>query len=131
MSVSIMGEFYFVRMGEPPKPPTPAFEIERRAGVDGQAVWLTGIYGTEQIVRTFVDCPHVVAADNLRQCYFNSIGSVLPLKWANIPRQFRVLVLDVMPVEDGIRGIVQGIGGINGSSYATLTCDWKLLPVPF
>jgi len=129
MKVSRIGQFEFIRMSEPPKPRTPTYQVERRAGVDGQAVWLAGIYSEEQIIRTFVDCPDLIAADNLRQYYFDAIGSRVPISWANIPRQYNVFILDVMPVEDGIRGIVQGVGGRNGSSKATLTVDWKLLPV--
>jgi hypothetical protein len=129
MSASSIGPFNFIRMGNPPQPKKPTYTIERQAGVDGEAVWLAGSHNQLQMVRTFVDCPNVAAADALRNTYFAAIGSVHPIKWANLNRSYKVRVMDVVPVDEGMIGTAGAIGGLNGTSNARLVADWILLPV--
>ncbi len=129
MSTSSIGPFNFIRMGNPPQPAKPTYTVERQAGVDSEAVWLAGTHNQPQVVRTFVDCPNVAAADNLRDEYFAAIGGVHTIVWAGRPRSYRVRVIDVMPVDEGMKGTAGGIGGLNGTSQARLIADWILLPV--
>lgn len=129
MSASSIGPFNFVRMGNPPQPKKPTYTVERKAGVDGEAVWLAGSHNRRQLVRTFVDCPNIRAADSLRNEYFAAIGQVLPITWANLNRSYKVRVIDVVPVDEGMIGTAGAVGGLNRTSKARLVADWVLLPV--
>lgn len=125
-----IGTFNFVNMSVFPLGHKQQVEMESRPGVDGLYFWLTGERGQQFTVETFVDVANVFAAGTIFTQYEKLIGKVVPVVWSDnyMPKQY--VVIDVVPIPEGIRQIILGVGGVSGISYGICTAAWTLAAAP-
>lgn len=128
-----IGDFEFISLSMVPLPPAQQLQIETRAGVDGVALWRTGVRGEPFIVQSFVDVPNLTQAQVLYDTYRTLIGAdPVTLIFADIPWADPVVVLNVRPIPNEIRAILLGVGGVAGNfgpSGATCACQWDLIAI--
>ncbi len=125
-----IGNFQFIDIGHFPIGQKQQVAMESRPGVDGLYFWLTGKRGQPFSVTTVADVENVFAAGVLMTQYEEVIGQVVPIVWSDryLPKQY--VVVDVVPVPDGIRQIVLGVGGLLGTSQGICTAQWTLAAAP-
>jgi hypothetical protein len=98
-----------------------------RSGVDGVTFWKTGKRGEPFSLLSVTDVANVAAAGVLLDGYHEAVGELLDLTWAGLPIQgVQFLVLDVLPLPQGMHATLLGIGGTGGTSEALLRCQWIL-----
>ncbi|NJO56293.1 MAG: hypothetical protein HC834_08060 [Rhodospirillales bacterium] len=128
-ALSYLGPFSFLRLSMPPLPPMEATEVERRAGVDGQTVYLLGKHGQEFSAHSFVDCDNLTAALQLRDAYMAKIGNIYPIRWGEIIFPYQVQILAVTTEERSVRRLLNCVGGVSSGKGAFLQATWQLLPL--
>jgi hypothetical protein len=115
-----------------PDLPKQRLELVERPGVDGTAIWETGVRGRPCTVRTRVDQPDPSTAMEVFGDYCSLVDEdPVEVTFAARPMSdlgAKYQVLDVRIIE--ICGITGASGGLNSPSEAWLECEWDLLPVP-
>lgn len=106
---------------------------ESRAGLAAR-FWKTGKRGRQFSVVSVTNCTDTGFAITKLKAYQALIGKVVNVTWAG--QDFGgqdVIILDVNPLEQGVQGILLGVGGVtglthqaNGISEAVLRCRWDL-----
>ena len=121
-----LGEFEFVSLSRALSRPMQTIEREVRPGADGVTLWRTGKRGQPFVLMSFVDCSTVEAALALLKQYEQLVGDdPVTAKWAGQEvDELLVFVHNVVPDEQGLRAILLGIGGKEGTSHAFLRCHW-------
>lgn len=128
MSFSI-GDFDFVSLTPMLADSHQRIAIEARPGIDGFALWQTGKRGEPQQLMSFRDAPNLSVAQQLYRAYLTLIGGeAVQLRFAGITAAQKVDVLDVRPAPEGVKRILAGFGGLEGTSFAICTCVWTVLP---
>ena len=126
-----IGDFQFLALHGDPEPLKEQTTLLSRPGVDGVAVWKTGVRGVRFTLRSVVDAESFAAARQLFADYRDSIGQdPVDLVWSDLSlagEGFQVIVLDVRPA--GIRAILGGVGGLNPPSTGWVEADWDLVAV--
>ena len=126
-------QFTFVNMTRPPSEKQERLNVISQAGTDGQTIWKTGTRPNPYQVMTMVDHTTLADAVNLFRDYAEIIGSdPAQLIWAG--NDYDVANIRVIPMSVelvAVREVVLGVGGVTGSSGATLRCVWTLLPVAY
>jgi len=104
-------------------------EIEVRAGVDDQSIWVNGMRGRPMDILAVRDFDTLEnAALGIEEC-FALIGTSVEITWADVtfPRLFDIL--DCRPGNEngGIRRIIGGVGGVEGTSTAMLEVVFTII----
>lgn len=103
-----------------------------RPGVPGVGIQLTGKRGKPFRLRSRVDAPSVIDAQNFKQDYNSLIGDGNPYDLAQYGAVYSnlgigFLVLDVRTVKLSALAYFQG--GLNPPSLGWLECEWELVCV--
>lgn len=129
MATYSIGSFTFDWLS--PKPPSPSLQIttESRTRVAGMAAWQDAIRGKSHTVETEVGVANQLAAQLLIEDYeaINQTTPVLPVIYADRLLPYKVLVLDVEPIETN-----QILLGVNGTGTFRGICKarWRLVSWP-
>lgn len=120
--------FDFISLSAPPEYPFAQVSVETHAGIDGFAVWLSGMRGREFQTQSLVDVADAATGAALIRLYRNLIwsGPVL-MRWAGfdvVGVEFAVLQVD--PVD--VHGVLLGRGGTLGQSGGVCRANWTLIP---
>lgn len=127
-----IGQQPFINLSRPPAGLMEQLRIESRSGVAGYALWKDGRRGEPFELTSVVNATSITSAQALLRSYEQMVGGdPVTITFAG-----RVLsgvlfqVLDVQPVEGGVRATLYGLGGVGGgASFAILRCRWRLLPL--
>jgi len=124
-----IGNFEFLDLQGNPDSLKEQIEVTIRPGVDGIAVWKTGVRGKPFTLRSVVDALDVFHARQLFKAYADLVGAdPVQLIWADMAAaddNVLIVVLDVRPIS--IRQIAGGVGGLNPPSCGWCECDWDLI----
>ena len=71
------------------------------------------------------DIDSALAGDTLLAAYQAVVGWAQPLGWCGENRGL-VMVLGVEPLDGGIHQTLLGLGGVLGTSYGVVRCQWTL-----
>lgn len=122
-----IGPFNFVSMTGPPPRPRNTADREGRPGINGEALWYTGLRGESWTTETFVDVPTLLGAWQLFARYEQSVFNGLwPVVWAGIGADYLYTVDRVDLVQ--CCACLMGLGGLNGTSQAVLRARWTITP---
>ena len=131
MSVNAISGFRFVSLSAPPPLAQELVVVRRRPGVDGVMLQRLGRSARQYQVTSMADVTTFNWAYDIYTRYRLLVGAnAVPIVWANAAIaawQHLVYVTAVEPVQ--VKRIVRGHGGLNGTSYALLRCQWTLQPV--
>ena len=129
-----IGPFPFISLSRAISRPFEQIEREVRPGIAGTSFWRTGQRGEPFALRSVVDCPDVPSALTTLAAYERLVGQdPVGVTWADVALAgLLVMVLGVMPDEGGVHTVLQGVGGLLGSSNALLRAVWLVEPInPF
>lgn len=121
----------FYRLTGPVVGPAHTVHTMSRAGIPGHNIWLCGEHGVQQeiiSVRDAVDLP--AAREHLAECRALIAREPVDLRWAGEDMPFRVKVLEVEPIPDGLHVIVFARGGQEEEPEAMARLRWLVLPIP-
>lgn len=125
-----LGPFAFLEIMGDPQFPTGDIDLVARPGVNGFALWFTGVRGKPFSLMSLVDAPTLGDAYDLYDQYRFLIGAGLQaLTWRNINMtsvSIMFAVLDVRPLQ--IRQVAKFVGGLNSNPGAICRCEWTLIP---
>lgn len=125
-----IGPYPFINISTFPLGETTQMDIEARPGVEGVHLFNLGKRGKPFQVETVVDVTNVLAAGVLMTYYEQMIGGVYPVMFATWAMPKMYCVLDVVPIPEGTRQILLGVGGTGGGvSYGILHAVWTLIAV--
>lgn len=111
----------------------PAHDVRAvsRAGVEGHSFWLCGLHGKEQEFTSVRDAIDVEEAQSLLDSYRELIErEPVDYRWAGKDMPFRIKVIMVEPLPDGLHAIVHASGGREQNPQAMLRARWVVIPVP-
>ncbi len=127
MAANAIGPQVFIRVDGSLESPQQNFDIEVRAGVDGQAVYQTGKRSEPIRLVTAVDVANQGQAEVFYEQYMKLVGTIQTIWQAAVtPFNTRYLILHVTKLR--IQNHLFAVGGLrNGAT--SLTCAWDVLPV--
>lgn len=127
MPANAIGPFTMLRIDGSLEMVQPNFDIEVRAGVDGQAVYRTGWRAEPIRLMSAVDVLNQGQAEVEYEGYITKLGEAHKIWQAWVtPWNTKFLLLHVTKVR--IQNHLFAVGGIrNGAT--TLVCAWDVLPV--
>lgn len=120
-----IGDFDFISMDEFPDISKQRVVAESRPGVDGNALFLTGLRGYPTQVTTVRDVINVPDGVAAYANYVNAIGQTLRVMWGGNTYDHPFTVLDVERIR--LNRTIGAVGGRLGQSGAILVCRWTLL----
>jgi|GEM_PF-3616090 len=131
MSAFKIGPHEFISMSRAISSPTPKLSREVRSGVAGVTFWDTGKRAEPILVATVVDTADRAAATARLKQYEALVGSVATVTWfGDLLDGVNVVVMDVQPVDGGIRTMLIGVGGTTGGvSHGLCAAVWTLNPI--
>jgi len=103
--------------------------VHSTPGVNGYELWLTGVRGEPFEVMSFVDALDYDDAVWMVDRYRAIRGQQAYLILNGIPYNWAFDVLNVVPIDDGVRATELGVGGVLGESYAEVSAVWTLMQV--
>jgi len=131
MAVNRIHNFHFVTLNDIPGTLREEVLVLARAGVDGQAIWKTGLRGNVFTLRSAVDAPSFADARLYLTQYQELIGAdPVDLVWGGLVmtgEQIKVAVKSVRPTR--LISLANSVGGINPPSYGWIECEWELVPI--
>lgn len=126
-----IGTFEFINLTRAISGPVQQLVREVRPAVKGVTLWKTGKRAEPFSLMSVVDTADCDAAEDLLHQYEELVGAnPVPVVWAGknlAPRL--VVVMDVVPLEEGICATLLGIGGTRGTSNGLCRCAWTLQPI--
>ena len=125
-----IGQFWFISLEGHPIGITEQPVVVERPGVNGSAMWRSGIRGEPFILRSGLDTVNLAFAELAYNLYRGIVGTYKDLLWKGMPWTgpfTQVAVLKVTPVK--IQAMIGGVGGLNPPSQGWCECDWKLQTV--
>lgn len=129
--INRIGDFNFLQFVGGPEFPSGDIEIVARPGVDGVALWFTGVRGKPFSIVSLVDAPDLIGAYDLYEQYNRIVGAgVQNMVWRNVGLVGYGIVFAVLMVRPlQIRQVAKFVGGFNNNPTAICRCEWTLLPV--
>jgi len=132
MSTYSIGAATFVSMSRPPRRSAQQAVNEVRPGMDGHAIFLTGVRGDEFEVRTFRDVVTPATVEGVAHAYHQLKNTLQVLTYNGVTEANLYQVLDVQII-DASRTVI-GIGGLASLSSGKVEAAWRLIetqvPVP-
>lgn len=127
MSLNTIGDAVFFTMTGPLEAAAQQVEVEARAGIDGNAVWQTGLRGEPVEVTTTIDLVGDLSTAQNVMNFYRAMkgGGPFPVIRAD---QYLGLVIVLDVKSGGAELMVSALGGVNGGNVM-LSAKWSLLPV--
>jgi len=122
-----IGPFQVIRLEGWLEMPQRNFDIETRAGVNGQAVYQTGRRSDAIRLLSVVDVLNQAFAELLYESYVARVGEIHQIWQMSVtPWNTKYMILHVHKMR--IQNHIFAIGGLNNGA-TTLACMWDVLPV--
>jgi hypothetical protein len=125
MSTYSLGTFSFVSMSIPPRRSCQQAETEVRPGMDGHAIFFTGIRGDEFEVQTFVNVVSPATPESVAHAYVAAKNALATLVYNGVAEANFYQILDVQIV-DASR-VVGAVGGLSGTTVGRVIANWRLI----
>jgi hypothetical protein len=127
---NLIGDFPFIHLTRAIGGVAEQLVREVRPGVKGVTLWRTGKRAEPFALVSVVDTADCDAAEDLLHQYEDLVGqNPVPVTWEGKLLPFRVVVLHVEPLEEGIHQTLIGVGGVRGTSNGLCRCVWHLQPI--
>lgn len=125
-----IGEFTFINLSRAISGPAEQLTREVRSGVKGVTLWRTGKRANPINLVSVVDVADIDSAEDLVHQYEALVGSdPVNVVWNGKKLAYKVVVMAVEPLDEGVHATLIGIGGTRGSSNAMCYCMWTLQPI--
>jgi hypothetical protein len=125
MSTYSLGTFNFVSMSRPPRRGAQQAVNEVRPGMDGHAIFYTGIHGDEFEVQTFANVVSSDTPEGVAHAYEAAKNTLATLTYNGTQESNYYQILDVQ-IQDA-SAVLAAIGGLSGTTVGRIIATWRLV----